>query len=71
MRRVAGDFGLTEMPRKTFKTEPEGYRYGVMSDIQERWGNLRDEVAKAHPFPGSQKLLFHIDEAMCLESVQD
>ncbi len=33
--------------------------------------NLRDEVVSNFGFPNSDKLLFHIDEAMSWESVRD
>ena len=59
------------MARKPFKTEPEGYQRGPMSDLQGAFELLRETVAKAHPFPGSDRILFHVDEAMCWESVRD
>jgi hypothetical protein len=39
--------------------------------LQGAWGNLRQAVVDNHPFPGSEKLLFHIDEAMSWESVRN
>ena len=54
-----------------FQKEPDGYMKTAWSDCQGAWGNLREEVVKAHPFPGSKRLLFHIDEGMSWESVRD
>jgi hypothetical protein len=39
--------------------------------LQGAWQNLRDEVVEARPFPGWDKLLFHIDEGMSWESVRN
>ena len=39
--------------------------------MQGAWGNLRQAVVESHPFPGSDRLLFHIDEAMSWESVRN
>lgn len=55
----------------TFYTEPKGYRKTALSDLQGAWQNLRDEVVEARPFPGWDKLLFHIDEGMTWESVRN
>lgn len=55
----------------TFRAEPEGYTKTAWSDCQGAWGNLRDAVAAAHPFPESARLLFHIDEGMSWESVRN
>jgi hypothetical protein len=54
-----------------FHTEPIGYTRTVLSDLQGSWGNLREAVLKLHPFPESDRLLFHIDEAMSWESVRN
>lgn len=54
-----------------FITEPSGYEKTAISDLQGSWGNLRDAVVKNFGFPGSDKLLFHIDEAMSWESVRN
>jgi hypothetical protein len=47
-----------------FETEPTGYIKISLSDLQGEWVSLRNEVVKQFGFPGSDKLLFHIDEAM-------
>ncbi|GMR16388.1 MAG: hypothetical protein BMS9Abin31_0721 [Gammaproteobacteria bacterium] len=52
-----------------FITEPPGYEKTALSDLQGAWGNLRDAVVENFGFPDSDKLLFHIDEAMSWESV--
>ena len=55
----------------TFITEPTGYEKTAISDLQGSWGNLRDTVVNNFGFPDSDKLLFHIDEAMSWESVRN
>ncbi len=54
-----------------FETEPTGYAKTALSDLQGAWGNLRRAVVENFGFPGSDKLLFHIDEAMSWESVRN
>ncbi len=54
-----------------FKPEPSGYEKTILSDLQGAWQCLRDDVVEAHPFPESQRILFHIDEGMSWESVRD
>ncbi len=51
--------------------EPQYYEKTVFSDLQEVWENLRAAVAEGQPFPESQRLLLHIDEAMSWESVRN
>lgn len=55
----------------TFHTEPPYYMKTALSDLQGAWGNLRDAVVQAHPFPDSNRLLFHIDEGMSWENVRN
>ncbi len=55
----------------SFFTEPEGYAKTAISDLQGSWGNLRDSVVENFGFLNSDKLLFHIDEAMSWESVRN
>jgi hypothetical protein len=55
----------------TFYKEPEYYEKTILSDLQGGWENLRQAVVDNHPFPGSDKLLSHIDEAMSWESVRN
>ena len=54
-----------------FGTESTGYNKTALSDLQGAWTILRDEVVEKYGFPNSDKLLFHIDEAMSWESVRD
>ena len=54
-----------------FDEEPSGYTKTVLSDLQGAWQNLRDAVVEAHPFPESQRLIFHIDEGMNWENVRN
>lgn len=54
-----------------FDTEPTQYYKTALSDLQGAWGNLRQAVVDAVPFPEWERLLFHIDEAMSWESVRD
>ena len=54
-----------------FNTEPTGYEKTALSDLQGAWGNLRSAVIDNFGFPDSEKLLFHINEAMSWESVRN
>lgn len=54
-----------------FNDEPMQYKKSILSDLEGAWSNLRDAVAERHPFPESQRLLFHIDEGMSWENVRD
>ena len=54
-----------------FITEPTAYYKTALSDLQGAWGNLRETVVNNFGFPGSDKLLFHIDEAMSWECVRN
>ncbi len=54
-----------------FITEPTGYIKTALSELQGSWGNLRNAVVDNFGFPDSDKLLFHIDEAMSWESVRN
>ncbi|MGB6068397.1 MAG: hypothetical protein WBG50_26605 [Desulfomonilaceae bacterium] len=55
----------------TFYEEPHHYEKTIFSDLQGAWEILRAAVAENHPFPESDSLLFHIDEAMSWESVRN
>ena len=55
----------------TFYEEPTHYEKTVISDLQGAWENLRQTVVEHHPFPESERLLFHVDEGMSWESVRD
>ena len=50
-----------------FITEPTGYIKTALSELQCSWGNLRNAVVDNFGFSDSDKLLFHIDEAMSWE----
>jgi hypothetical protein len=54
-----------------FYEEPPHYEKTILSDLQGAWSKLRQAVVEHHPFPGSDKLLFHIDEGTSWESVRD
>lgn len=54
-----------------FIKEPEAYYKRALSDLQGAWGNLRDGVVNNFGITGSDKLLFHIDEAMSWECVRN
>ena len=54
-----------------FYQEPTNYLKSALSDLQGAWGNLREAVVEACPFPEWERLLFHIDEGMSWESVRN
>lgn len=54
-----------------FITKPTGYHKTALSDLQGAWGNLRESVVENFGFPDSEKLLFHVDEAMSWECVRN
>ena len=54
-----------------FYEEPPGYEKTNPSDLQGGWDNLRQAVVEYHPFPGSERLLSHVYEAMSWESVRN
>lgn len=56
---------------KRSRTEPAHYERTAVSDLQGAWESLRDATVKAHPFDGSERMLFHSDEGMCWDSVRD
>jgi len=55
----------------SFYTEPTHYEKTALSDLQGAWTILRETVVENFGFPGSDKILFHIDEAMSWECVRD
>ena len=55
----------------TFFEEPTFYDKTALSDLQGAWLCLRDCVVKEFDFQNSDKLIFHIDEAMSWECVCD
>lgn len=54
-----------------FTTEPTGYCKTALSDLQGAWSILRESVVDNFGFPDSDRLLFHIDEAMSWECVRN
>ena len=54
-----------------FLAEPTSYEKTALSDLQSAWIGLREAVVDNFGFPDSDKLLFHIDEAMSWESVRN
>jgi len=55
----------------SFYTEPKHYEKTALSDLQRAWTILRDTVVENFGFRSSDKILFHIDEAMSWECVRD
>ncbi len=55
----------------SFFKEPTHYKKTALSDLQGAWTVLRDTVVENFGFPGSDKIIFHIDEAMSWECVRD
>ncbi len=55
----------------SFYEEPTHYEKTALSDLQGAWTVLRDTVVENFGFPGSDKIIFHIDEAMSWECVRD
>ncbi|MDJ0829283.1 MAG: hypothetical protein QNI92_05480 [Desulfobacterales bacterium] len=54
-----------------FFKEPAGYEKTALSDLQGSWKLLRDTVVDEFGFKDSDKMLFHIDEALSWECVRD
>ncbi len=54
-----------------FHKEPAGYCKTALSDLQGAWGNLKEAVIDNFGFPNSDKILFHINEAMSWECVRN
>jgi hypothetical protein len=55
----------------SFYKEPTHYEKSALSDLQGAWTILRDTVVENFCFSGSDKIIFHIDEAMSWECVRD
>ncbi len=55
----------------TFVKEETGYAKTAISDLQGAWILLRDQVVEEFGFKRSEKVLFHIDEAMSWETVRN
>ena len=58
------------MLHMSFEKEETGYTKTAISDLQGSWILLRDQVVEEFGFEGSDRLLFHIDEAMSWECVR-
>lgn len=56
---------------RKFQTEPTGYDKTILSELQGAWILLREAVMENGGFPGADRVLFHIDEAMSWESVRN
>ena len=70
--RVAVQFGnIWGFAEMGFESEPQSYSKTAISDLQGAWQCLRSEVVDNFGFDDSDKLLFHIDEAMSWESVRN
>ena len=54
----------------SFEQEKTAYLKTAVSDLQGSWSLLRDQVVEEFGFEGSDRLLFHIDEAMSWECVR-
>ena len=54
-----------------FIDEKRVYTKTAISDLQGAWMVLREQVVEEFGFKGSDKLLFHIDEAMSWETVRN
>jgi hypothetical protein len=55
----------------SFFKEPTHYKKTALSDLQGAWTILRETVVENFGFPESDKIIFHIDEAMSWECVRD
>jgi hypothetical protein len=54
----------------TFFTEPTGYEKTILSDLQGAWECLRKDIVDHAGFPGWDRMLQHVDEAMSWETVR-
>jgi hypothetical protein len=54
-----------------FTEEPTGYEKTILADLQGAWTLLRDSVVETEGFEGSDRAIFHIDEAMSWETVRN
>ena len=55
----------------TIKVEETGYEKTILSDLQGAWSCLRSSVVESFGFNGSDRAIFHIDEAMSWEVVRN
>ena len=54
-----------------FNKEKTGYEKTILSDLQGAWSCLRESVVNNFGFDGSDRVIFHIDEAMSWEVVRN
>lgn len=54
----------------TFFPEPTGFEKTILSDLQGAWQVLRQDIVENAGFPGWERMLFHVDEAMSWETVR-
>ena len=54
----------------TFFTEPTGYEKTILSDLQGAWQVLRQDIVYQAGFPGWERMLLYVDEAMSWETVR-
>lgn len=54
-----------------FYTEKNSYKKTSLSDLQGAWENFRELLLGMHPFEDSNRVLFHVNEAMSWEIVRD
>ena len=55
----------------TFNEENTRYEKTILSDLQGAWTCLRESVVQNYGFDGSDRVIFHIDEAMSWEVVRN
>jgi hypothetical protein len=55
----------------SFFKEPTYHEKTALSDLQGAWTVLRETVVANFSFPDSDKIIFHIDEAMSWECVRN
>ena len=54
-----------------FYTEQTSYEKTSLSDLQGAWENFKHTLLCLHPFPYSDRIIFHLNEAMSWEMVRD
>ncbi len=56
---------------KKFYTEQQVYEKTSLSELQGAWENFKTTLLKQHPFDNSDKIIFHMNEAMSWEVVRN
>ena len=54
-----------------FYPESTHYEKTSLSDLQGAWESFRGTILSLHPFPGSDRIIFHTNEAMSWENVRN